>query len=152
MKTKVHGWVGARRPPRWRTCWYGRNTPGPKRSPKHEVRLDKGLHVATRSIYAHALQVNPSNPAVCHGTLRLPLGGSRSRTETPHRPNILKQAGSECITSHAHAGQIFSMCHGWNESSWRMALRALLYRCWIWFVWKSHLVCRNGVATVVAPF
>jgi len=37
-----------------------------------------------------SLQVNPPNPAVCHGTLSLPLrGGSRSRTETPHRPYIL---------------------------------------------------------------
>ena len=45
---------------------------------------------AVPCIYAQSLQVNPPNPAVCHGTLRLPLrGGSRSRTETPHRPYIL---------------------------------------------------------------
>jgi len=42
----VTAWcVVARRPPLWRTCRYERNTPSSKRSAKHEVRLDKGLHV-----------------------------------------------------------------------------------------------------------
>ena len=43
--------------------------------PNTKLRLDNGLHVAIRCIYAQSLQVNPANPAVCHGTLRLPLGG-----------------------------------------------------------------------------
>jgi len=40
------------------------------------------------------------------------------------------------------------MCWGQQDSSWRMEMRALLSRGWIWFVWKSHLVCRIGVAEV----
>jgi len=64
-------WVWARRPPRWRTCRYGRSTPGSKRPAKPELRLDKELHVAVRCIFARSLQVNLSIPAVCHGTLRI---------------------------------------------------------------------------------
>jgi len=69
-------WVGTRRPPRWRTCWYRRSTPGPKRPTTHEVRYRQGTARAVRCIiYAQSLQVSLPNPAVCHCTLRLPLRG-----------------------------------------------------------------------------
>ena len=43
-------------------------------SRKHELGLNKDS--TSRPMYfAQSLQVNPPNPAVCHGTLRLPLRG-----------------------------------------------------------------------------
>jgi len=35
-------WIGARRPPRWRICRYGRSTPGSKRPAKHEAEIRQG--------------------------------------------------------------------------------------------------------------
>jgi len=36
------------------------------------------------TIYAQSLQANPPNPAVCHGTLRLPLRGDHGHVPRPH--------------------------------------------------------------------
>ena len=46
-------WVWARRPPHWRTCRYGRSTPGPKRPAIHELRLDKELHVQSDVLFMY---------------------------------------------------------------------------------------------------
>ena len=77
-------WVGARRPPRWRTCRYGRSTPGSKRPCKHVAWIRQRTARAVSCIYAQSLQVNPPNPAVCHGTLRLPLRGGNGHVPRTH--------------------------------------------------------------------
>ena len=125
-------WVGAWRPPRWRTCRYGRSTPGSKRPCKHVARIRQRNAQAVPCIYAQSLQVNLPNPAVCHSTLRLPLrGGSRSRTETPHRPYILIVEGRrggywEGGNGESIAANAISSSTQMSLNEWRLLLLLLV--------------------------
>jgi len=55
-----------------------------KRLANTSWKLDKGLHMSARCIYIHSLQVNPPNPAICHGSLRLPLRGGHGHVPRSH--------------------------------------------------------------------
>ena len=50
-----------------------------------QAKIRQGTARAVQCIiYAQSLQVNPPNPAVCHGTLRLPLRGDHGHVPRPH--------------------------------------------------------------------
>ena len=77
---------GVRRCSRGASCWRQRALWAAhhrcnSRPATHELRLDSAIQC---TIYAQSLQVNPPNPAVCHGTLRLPLRGDHGHVLRPH--------------------------------------------------------------------
>jgi len=62
------------------------------------------------TIYAQSLQVNPPNPAVLRGTLRLPLRGDHGHVPRPHIDPISLYMVSGVVMGKGKSGQRFCVC------------------------------------------
>ena len=93
--------VGVRRPPRWRTCRYGRSTPASQRPAKHVAEIRQGAARGNPMYLCTSVTSKPAKFCLCHGTLRLHLGGVTVPYQDP-TSNLYPY-----ICSHSHLKGVF---------------------------------------------